>query len=177
MPRKYDRIIRYYSSWFADILDPAKEFSDSEIVQIFIAIKDCQVSLSLEPLEQLPITIRRALSMATMGEQIIRLIEKTENMRNRGANGGNTAAANRAAAEPNPAVAMRAEQKRKEAAEEEQRREEERRKAYLPPALLERLKKASEGDAAELKYWKMSQEEAIKNYNDWLQRMSNQKQQ
>lgn len=39
MPRKYDKIIRYYSSWFADILDPAKEFSDHEIVQIFMAIR------------------------------------------------------------------------------------------------------------------------------------------
>lgn len=175
MPRKYDRIIRYYSSWFADILDPAKEFSDHEIVQIFIAIKDCQVSLSLDPLEQLPVTIRRALSMATMGEQIIRLIEKTENMRNRGANGGNTAAANRAAQEPSPAAIMRAAQKRKEEAEAEQRREEERKRAYLPPALLERLKKASEGDAAALKASGMTREEATKSYNEWIQRMSNQK--
>ena len=110
MPRKYDRIIRYYSSWFADVLDPAKEFSDHEIVQIFMAIKDCQVSMSLDPLEQLPITIRRALSMATMGEQIIRLIEKTENMRNRGANGGNTAAANRAAADQSGVARMREQQ-------------------------------------------------------------------
>lgn len=177
MPRKYDRIIRYYSSWFADILDPAKEFSDNEIVQIFIAIKDCQVSLSLEPLEQLPITIRRALSMATMGEQIIRLIEKTENMRTRGANGGNTAAANRAAAEPNPAAIMRAEQRRKEQQELEAKRAEEASKAYLPPALLERLRKASEGDAAALKDSGMTREEATRSYNEWLKRMSNQKQQ
>lgn len=175
MPRKYDRIIRYYSSWFADILDPAKEFSDNEIVQIFIAIKDCQVSLSLEPLEQLPITIRRALSMATMGEQIIRLIEKTENMRNRGANGGNTAAANRAAAEPNPAAIMRAEQKRKEQQELEAKRADAASKAYLPPAMLERLRKASEGDAAALKELNMSREQAMMNYKGWVAKMSNQK--
>lgn len=175
MPRKYDKVIRYYSSWFADITDPEKEFTDHEIVQFFFAVRDCQIEESLEPLQNLPLSIRRALSMATIGEQVIRLVETSNSARNRGKSGGETAAANRAAAEPNQAAAMRAEQKRKEAAEEEQRREEERRKAYLPPALLERLKKASEGDAAELKYWKMSQEEAIKNYNDWIQRMSNQK--
>lgn len=175
MPRKYDRIIRYYSSWFADILDPAKEFSDHEIVQIFIAIKDCQVSLSLDPLEQLPVTIRRALSMATMGEQIIRLIEKTENMRNRGADGGNKAAANRAAAEPNPAAIMRAEQKRKEQQELEAKRADEASKAYLPPAMLERLKRAASGDYAALKILGMTQEQAQKNYNEWNQKMSNQK--
>lgn len=175
MPRKYDRIIRYYSSWFADILDPAKEFSDNEIVQIIIAIKDCQVSLSLEPLEQLPITIRRALSMATMGEQIIRLIETTESARNRGKNGGETAAANRVAAEPNPAAAMRAEQRRKEQRELEARRADEASKAYLPPAALERLRKASLGDWGALRVLGMTQEQAKKNYNEWMAKMSNQK--
>lgn len=175
MPRKYDKVIRYYSSWFADITDPEKEFTDHEIVQFFFAVRDCQVEESLEPLQNLPLSIRRALSMATIGEQVIRLVETSSSARNRGANGGNTAAANRAAAEPNPAAAMRAAQRHKEAAEEEQRREEERKRAYLPPALLERLKRASEGDVAALNELKMSRDEATKNYNDWLQRMSNQK--
>lgn len=175
MPRKYDKVIRYYSSWFADITDPEKEFTDHEIVQFFFAVRDCQVEESLEPLQNLPLSIRRALSMATIGEQVIRLVETSSSARNRGKNGGETAAANRAAQEPNPAAIMRAAQKRKEEAEAEQRREEERKRAYLPPALLERLKKASEGDAAALKAAGMTRDEAIKSYNEWLLRMSNQK--
>lgn len=175
MPRKYDKVIRYYSSWFADILDPEKEFTDHEIVQIFVAVRDCQIQESLDPLNNLPISIRRALSMATMGEQVIRLIETSNSAKTRGQNGGNTAAANRAAQEPNPAAIMRAAQKRKEEAEAEQRREEERKRAYLPPALLERLRKASEGNAAALKASGMTREEATKSYNEWIQRMSNQK--
>lgn len=140
MPRKYDKVIRYYSSWFDDILDPEKEFTNAEIVQIFIAVRDCQVQETLEPLQALPLSIRRALSMATMGEQVIRLVETSKSAKTRGKNGGDTAAANRAAQEPNPAVLMRAEQRRREQQELEAKRIDEASKAYLPPAILERLK-------------------------------------
>lgn len=174
MPRKYDKVIRYYSSWFADILDPEKEFTDHEIVQIFVAVRDCQVQESLEPLNNLPISIRRALSMATMGEQVIRLVETSQSAKRRGQIGGNTAMANRAAAEPNPAALMRAEQKRKEQQELEAKRADEESKAYLPPAMLERLRKASEGDAAALRELNMSREQAMMNYKGWVAKMSNQ---
>lgn len=175
MPRKYDKVIRYYSSWFDDIMDPEKEFTDSEIVQIFVAVKDCQVQESLDPLHNLPLSIRRALSMATMGEQVIRLVETSQSAKRRGQMGGNTAMANRAAQEPNPAAAMKAEQRRKEAAELDQKRTEERQRAELPPHLLERLKRAASGDYAALKILGMSREEAEKNYNEWMAKMSNPK--
>lgn len=175
MPRKYDKVIRYYSSWFDDILDPEKEFTDAEIVQIFIAVRDCQVQETLDPLQNLPLSIRRALSMATMGEQVIRLVETSKSAKTRGKNGGDTAAANRAAQEPDAAAKMRAEQRRKEQQELEAKREEEASKAYLPPVALERLRKASLGDYAALRILGMSQEQAKKNYNEWMAKMSNQK--
>lgn len=175
MPRKYDKVIRYYSSWFADITDPEKEFTDHEIVQFFFAVRDCQVEESLEPLQNLPLSIRRALSMATIGEQVIRLVETSNSARNRGKNGGEAAAANRANAEPSPAALMKAEQRRKEQQELEAKRADEARKAYLPPAALERLKRAASGDYAAQKILGMSQEQAQKNYNDWMKRMSDQK--
>lgn len=93
MPRKYDRTIRFYDSWFGDLLDPSKEFTDSERWRIILAIRDCQVTASLQPLEDLPLEIRRALSMATMGEQIVRQLERAESMRKRGSAGGRAAAA------------------------------------------------------------------------------------
>lgn len=177
MPRKYDRTIRYYDSWFGDLLDPNKQFTPAECWSVILAIRDCQLKGSLEPLDALPISVRRGLSMATLGEQIIRQLERAERRRNGCANGGNTAAANRKDPEKIAAAAMKAEKELKEQRELQQRREEAARKAYLPPAMLERLRKASEGDAAALKFLGMSIEQAKKNYSEWIQRMSNQKQQ
>lgn len=175
MPRKYDRTIRYYDSWFGDLLDPNKQFTAEECWSVILAIRDCQLKGSLDPLEQLPISVRRGLSMATLGEQIIRQLERAERRRNGCANGGNTAAANRKDPEKIAAAAMKAEKELKEQRELHQRREEAARKAYLPPFVLERIRKAAEGDAAALKASGMTREEAVKNYNEWMKRLSDQK--
>lgn len=93
MARNYDRLIRYYDSWFDDINDQEKELSDSEKWQVMLAIRECQRVMSAEPLRNLPLNVRRALSMATMLEQIERIIERVESARNRGSRGGQTTAA------------------------------------------------------------------------------------
>lgn len=84
MPRNYNHVIRFLESWFADIEDPAKEFSDAEKYQVIYAIFQCQVKGSLEPLQELPRAIRRGLSLATLGEQILAVLERAESYRKRG---------------------------------------------------------------------------------------------
>lgn len=93
MPRNYDRLIRYYDSWFDDIDSPEKELSGEEKWQVMVAIRECQRLMSAQPLRDLPLHIRRALSMATMVEQVERIIERCESARNRGSRGGQTTAA------------------------------------------------------------------------------------
>lgn len=151
MPRKYDRVIRFYSSWFADFLDKEKNFSDHEIVQLFIAIRDCQIEGSLEPIENLPLSIRRGLSMATMGEQIIRLVETSQSARTRGKDGGDKAAAN-----------MRAEREAREQYDRNVRYEKQKAGAVRPQQYLDILVLAAKGDAAAIAAINTSQEEAIK---------------
>lgn len=93
MARNYDRLIRYYDSWFDDINDQEKELSGEEKWQIMLALRECQRMMSAEPLRNLPLNIRRALSMATMIEQVERIIERCESARNRGSRGGQATAA------------------------------------------------------------------------------------
>lgn len=144
MPRKYNKVIRYYSSWFDDLTDPLKELTPTECWQIFVAIRDCQLIGSLEPLESLPIEIRRALSMATMGEQVVRLIETSNNMRNRGAEGGKkTAVLRQEAAE---AARMREQLRDKEIKAMEERLSNMRAGAVSREKYLELKKRAQEGD-------------------------------
>lgn len=154
MPRKYDRVIRFYSSWFADFLDHEKNFSDHEIVQLFIAIRDCQVEGSLEAIENLPLEIRRALSMATMGEQIIRLTETSKSAANRGKEGGDKAAAN-----------MRAEREAREQHDRNVRYEQQKAAAVRPQQYQESLIAAAHGDAAALAELRLTQQEAIEYCN------------
>lgn len=92
MPRKYDRIIRFYDSWFDDLSDPSKELSSDEQLQIIRAIRDAQVMMTSEPIRNLPLQIRRCLSVATLCEQIERMCERSERMRSRGRAGGLAAA-------------------------------------------------------------------------------------
>lgn len=84
MPRNYNHVIRFLESWFADLEDPSKEFSDAEKYQVIYAIFQCQVKGSLEPLSELPRDIRRGLSVATLGEQILAVLERAESYRKRG---------------------------------------------------------------------------------------------
>lgn len=163
MPRKYDRIIRYYASWFDDLLDPSKEFTAEECWLVITTIRDCQIECSLEPLERLPIAIRRALSMATLGEQIIRMLERSERMRNKGADGGNKAQQNRRTAEQVAASRMRAEKEQ----QEQQKKEDYYAKMKKDACSLERLDNlylaGAKGDQAALAELQITQIQCIEN--------------
>lgn len=113
MARNYDRLIRYYDSWFDDLSDPEKALTAEEQLQILVAIRECQRVMSVQPLLDLPLQIRRALSMATLQEQIQRILERIESARSRGSRGGSTTAA-RAQAEIMQANNKRIEQERAE---------------------------------------------------------------
>lgn len=115
MARNYDRLIRYYDSWFDDLSDPEKALTAEEQLQILVAIRECQRVMSVQPLLDLPIEIRRALSMATLQEQILRIIERIESARSRGSRGGSTTAA-RALAEQATENNIKREQERAETA-------------------------------------------------------------
>lgn len=164
MPRKYDRVIRYYASWFDDFLSIDKEFSAEEFRAIILAIRDCQVNGSLEPLETLPITIRRALSMATMGEQILRILERAENMRARGSAGGRKAAEAAARPELQAASSIREELREHENQEKEKQRIEDRRQAVKPATYEELLSKAAHGDRNALNELHLTEEQAKQIY-------------
>ena len=117
MPRTYDRLIRFYDSWFGDLLDPDKGFTPEECWSVIIAIRECQREITLEPLKSLPINIRRGLQMRTMETQIIKILEHTGRMAARGAAGGN-------------AAQKAAQEKAKIAAEERERQREEQNKKH-----------------------------------------------
>lgn len=117
MPRTYDRLIRLYDSWFGDLLDPDKGFTPEECWTVILAIRECQREVTLEPLKNLPLNIRRGLQMRTLETQIVKILEHTGRMSARGAAGGN--AAQRAAQE-----------RAKIAAEERERQREEQAKQY-----------------------------------------------
>ena len=117
MPRNYDRLIRYYDSWFGDLLDPDKGFTPEECWSVIVAIRECQREITLEPLKNLPINIRRGLQMRTLETQIVKILEHTGRMAARGSAGGN-------------AAQKAAQEKAKLAAEERERAREERERQY-----------------------------------------------
>lgn len=94
MPRKYNRMIRFYDSWFDDLTDRDKELTSEEIVQVIWAVRECQHTMDLLPIDNLPISIKRALSMSTFREQMARILERVSGARDRGSIGGNVAAGN-----------------------------------------------------------------------------------
>ena len=117
MPRNYDRLIRYYDSWFGDLLDPDKGFTPEECWSVIVAIRECQREITLEPLKNLPINIRRGLQMRTLETQILKILEHTGRMAARGAAGGN-------------AAQKAAQERAKIAAEEREHQREEQNKKY-----------------------------------------------
>ena len=117
MPRTYDRLIRLYDSWFGDLLDPDKGFTPEECWNVILAIRECQREITLEPLKNLPLNIRRGLQMRTLETQIIKILEHTGRMAARGAAGGN-------------AAQKAAQERAKLAAEERERAREEQNKQY-----------------------------------------------
>lgn len=117
MPRTYDRLIRLYDSWFGDLLDPDKGFTPEECWSVILAIRECQREITLEPLKNLPLNIRRGLQMRTLETQIVKILEHTGRMAARGSAGGN--------------AAQKAAQERAKIAEEERERQrEEQNKRY-----------------------------------------------
>lgn len=117
MPRTYDRLIRLYDSWFGDLLDPDKGFTPEECWNVILAIRECQREVTLEPIKNLPLNIRRGLQMRTLETQIVKILEHTGRMAARGAAGGN-------------AAQKAAQEKAKLAAEERERAREEQNKQY-----------------------------------------------
>lgn len=117
MPRTYDRLIRLYDSWFGDLLDPDKGFTPEECWTVILAIRECQREITLEPLKNLPLNIRRGLQMRTLETQIIKILEHTGRMATRGAAGGH-------------AAQKAAQERAKLAAEEREREREEQNKKY-----------------------------------------------
>ena len=112
MPRTYDRLIRFYDSWFGDLLDPDKGFTPEECWSVIVAIRECQREITLEPLKNLPINIRRGLQMRTLETQIVKILEHTGRMAARGSAGGN--AAQKAAQERSKIKAEERERQREE---------------------------------------------------------------
>lgn len=121
MPRKYNHVIRFLESWFADLEDPAKEFSDSERWEVVVALRDCQVQNSLEPLHALPLSIRRALSIPSMGEQMMAVLDRAESYKRRG-----KAVSSSDTPKPMPSDAMKAEIREREQAIKNDAKEKER---------------------------------------------------
>lgn len=117
MPRTYDRLIRLYDSWFGDLLDQDKGFTPEECWNVILAIRECQREITLEPIKNLPLNIRRGLQMRTLETQIIKILEHTGRMAARGAAGGN-------------AAQKAAQERAKLAAEERERAREEQNKQY-----------------------------------------------
>lgn len=146
MPRKYDRVIRYYASWFDDILDPAKEFTAEEFRMVMLAIRDVQLQGKIDPLLALPISIRRALSMATLGEQIMRLLERSERMRARGSAGGRAAAAVNASLAQSAAATINEQLRDIERATAAAERNQRALKSVSKESYIDMLTKAAAGD-------------------------------
>lgn len=132
MPRTYDRLIRYYDSWLDDIQDPDKGFSAQEQMSILLAIREAQRQGTMQPIDGLPVEIKRGLQLSTLKEQVGRIIERCERARSR----GRDAAAARYAQEQRDQAA----QERK-AAEEYQAANKVTREQYL-----ELKKRAAAGD-------------------------------
>lgn len=82
--RNYDKIIRFYSSWFGDLMSESKEFTDAECWQVAKMLYLAQEAEDPDMLDQLPREIRRALSMETMKTQLAKIIASRRSSAERG---------------------------------------------------------------------------------------------
>lgn len=121
MARNYDRLIRFYDSWFDDLLESDKEFSPEEVLQVIMAIRECQRSASTSPLDELPREIKRGLSMATLHEQISRIIERVERVREKGRRGAESRLETKSEQEKQVILANSAKEMAKRSKEDEER--------------------------------------------------------
>jgi len=141
MARNYDRLIRFYDSWFDDINDPDKELSGEEKWTILMAVRECQHNGSIDPFNNLPISIKRALSVSTMREQLLRIMERLESARNRGSLGGQSARAQ--------ALAQRAKEEQARREQEDEQLKKAIPDGYTSYSWYQELKKrAASGDTS-----------------------------
>lgn len=125
MARRYNHIVRYLESWIYDLEDPEKQFTDAERWAVVRAIAQCQFDCSLEPLQSLPLEIRRGLSILTMGEQLLAIMDRVHSYKSRGQNAAISAAkAPNSASKPSDVV--KADEREKEQAERKSRADAER---------------------------------------------------
>lgn len=113
--RRYDKVIRFYSSWFGDLMAESKEFTDAECWQVVKALYLAEEEENPDLLDTLPREIKRALSLETMKTQVAKLIASRRSSAERGRAG---AAASMAAASRVDAVRMQ-EESRKEATKDD----------------------------------------------------------
>lgn len=76
MPSKFTHRFIFYESWLADLNEQSKEFEPQEKWQVVEAIFKAQVLGDVTPIEELPLVIRRALSIPTMTEQLRTILDK-----------------------------------------------------------------------------------------------------
>ena len=149
MARKYNHVIRILESWLADLEEPSKEFTDGEKWQIIRALAQCQIDCSLEPLHALPLVLRRGLQVATMGEQLMAVMDRAAAYKQR----GQALQAARLKPVPQALPSDRAKASEREAAQEQReadmRAEMERWNARTSLELYQKkLKAAAAGDMA-----------------------------
>lgn len=112
--KTYDRVIRFYASWFGDLMAESKEFTDAECWQVVRVLYLAEDSEDPDMLDTLPREIKRALSLETMKTQLAKLISSSRSARERGKAG---AAASLAAASRVDVVAAQ-QRAREESAQE-----------------------------------------------------------
>lgn len=125
MARRYNHIVRYLESWFFDLEDPEKQFTDAERWAVVRAIAQCQFDCSLEPLQSLPLEIRRGLSILTMGEQLLAIMDRVHSYKSRGQNAAISAAKVPILASK-PSDVVKAEEREKAQAERKEKQDSER---------------------------------------------------
>ena len=127
MARKYNHVIRILESWIADLEEPSKEFTDAEKWQIIRALAQCQIDCSLEPLHSLPLVLRRGLQVATMGEQLMAVMDRAAAYKQR----GQALQAARLKPVPQALPSDRVKATEREAAQEQQKAAQEKREADM----------------------------------------------
>lgn len=101
--RTYDKVIRFYASWFGDLMSESKEFTPAECWEVVKALYIAQDEENPDILDALPREIRRALSLETMKTQLAKLIASRRSSAERGRAG---AAASLAGASRMDAIKM-----------------------------------------------------------------------
>ena len=97
--RNYDKVIRFYDSWFDDLLEPHKQFTASDICKVIYAIREAQSTGDLNHICNLAPDILARLNVYTLVTQVQKLIDKSTRQARSGSIGGQRTAEQRAMAE------------------------------------------------------------------------------